>query len=288
MDGCYNGHKNVVSELLNVGAPEEINPLFTLRTVGIPHHPRVYSWPLHALLAARVLSGLVAGQQNESILECQRLLRQWEHVCVLSVHHSVSSSRPLQVRGQLSEVHDRSIRFAASVNYNNKSKEGHVLRVRSRMSASFKDEAGRWWFRPLRGLEQLYDRVYERVDVDSLTQFWCALDAWMDAKQDALDERHQSWLRRLVQLNVATPAEQEKRAREQLVDRCIHDFTLSRANADLLSRSLQSESSRLSFVEKLAVWYWMLDPARRRSFADWHRLFQGGPAWDQLLHDFPQ
>ena len=201
----------------------------------------------------------------------------------------VASSGLALTEQQLSEAHHRSIRFAASVIYDAKlSKEGRVLRVRSRMSASFKDEAGCWWFRPLRGLEQLYDRVYERMDVDSLTQFWCVLDAWMDAKQDALDERHQSWLRRLVQLNVATPAKQEKRAGEQLVDRCTHDLTLSRANADLLSWSLQSESSRLSFVEKLAVWHWMLDPVRRRSFADWHRLFQGGRAWDQLLDDFPQ
>ena len=70
IDCCYNGHKNVVSELLEVGAPEEISPWFTFRTVRNPHHPRVFSWPLRALLEARVLSGLVAGQQKESILEC--------------------------------------------------------------------------------------------------------------------------------------------------------------------------------------------------------------------------
>ena len=163
-----------------------------------------------------------------------------------------------------------------------------MLRVRSRMSASFKDEAGCWWFRPLRTLKELYDTVYERMDFDSSIQFWCVLDAWMDAKQAALDERHQTWLRRVVQLNVATQAEQEKRAQEQLVDRFIRDFILSRANADLLSCSLQSESTRLSFAERLVTWYWMLDPVRRRSFAAWHQRFQGGPAWDRLLREFPQ
>ena len=63
----------MVSELLKVGAPDEISPLFTFRTVGIAHHPRVASWPLRALLEAGVLSGLVAGQQKERILQCQRL-----------------------------------------------------------------------------------------------------------------------------------------------------------------------------------------------------------------------
>ena len=68
----------MVSELSKVGAPDEISPLFTFRTVGIAHHPRVASWPSRALLEARVLSGLVAGQQKERILQCQRLLREWE------------------------------------------------------------------------------------------------------------------------------------------------------------------------------------------------------------------
>ena len=53
IDGCYNGHQNMVSELLKVGPPDEISPLFTFRTVGIAHHPRVASWPLRALLEAR-------------------------------------------------------------------------------------------------------------------------------------------------------------------------------------------------------------------------------------------
>ena len=99
------------------------------------------------------------------------------------------------------------------------------------------------------------------------------------AKPAALDERNQTWLRRVVQLNVATPVEQEKRAREQLVDRFIHDFTLSRVNADLLSWSLQSDSDHLSCVEMLAASYWVLDPVRRRSFAVWQRRFQGGPSF---------
>ena len=72
IDGCYKRHQNMVSELLKAGAPDEISPLFTFRIVGIAHHPPVASWPLRALLEARVLSGLVAGQQKERILQCQR------------------------------------------------------------------------------------------------------------------------------------------------------------------------------------------------------------------------
>ena len=98
IDGCYKGHQNMVSELLKVGAPDEISPLFTFRTVGIAHHPRAASWSLRALPEARVLSGRVAGQQKERILQRQRLLRQWEHDFVLSVHHAVSLFRLLQVQ----------------------------------------------------------------------------------------------------------------------------------------------------------------------------------------------
>ena len=98
IDGCYKGHQNMVSELLKVSAPDEISPLFTCRTVGIAHHPQVASWSLRSLLEARGLSGLVAGQQKERILQCERLLRQWERDLVLSVHHSVSLLRPLQVQ----------------------------------------------------------------------------------------------------------------------------------------------------------------------------------------------
>ena len=64
IDGCYNGRQNMVSELLKVGAPDEISPLFTFRTVGVA--------------GGLCSSGLVAGQQKERILQCQRLLRQWE------------------------------------------------------------------------------------------------------------------------------------------------------------------------------------------------------------------
>ena len=76
IDGCYKGHKNLVSEFLKVGAPDEISPLLTFSTVGIAHHPRVSSWPLRALLEARVLSGLVAGKHKDSIIACQTLLRR--------------------------------------------------------------------------------------------------------------------------------------------------------------------------------------------------------------------
>ena len=50
IDGRYKGHQNMVSELLKVGAPDDISPLFTFRMVGIAHHPRAASWPLRALL----------------------------------------------------------------------------------------------------------------------------------------------------------------------------------------------------------------------------------------------
>ena len=51
--GCHSGQENVVSELWKVGAPAEISPLFTFKTVGVLHHPRVSSWLLRALLEAR-------------------------------------------------------------------------------------------------------------------------------------------------------------------------------------------------------------------------------------------
>ena len=76
--------------------------------VGIPHPLRVSSWPLRALLEARVLSGLVAGQRK--VLECRRLLGQWEHDCVLSVHYSVALFRPLQVRSLERSVWRRATR----------------------------------------------------------------------------------------------------------------------------------------------------------------------------------
>ena len=82
--GFYGGQENVVSELLKVGAPAEISPLFTFRTFGVPHHPRVSSWPLRALLEARAL-GLAVVQKREAILRCRTLIREWEHDCV-AVH----------------------------------------------------------------------------------------------------------------------------------------------------------------------------------------------------------
>ena len=39
--GCYSGRENVVSELLKVGAPAELSPLFTFKSVVVPHHSRV-------------------------------------------------------------------------------------------------------------------------------------------------------------------------------------------------------------------------------------------------------
>ena len=95
--GCYSGQENVVSELLKVGAPDEICPFFTFKTVGVPHHPRVSSWPLRALLEARAL-GVAVAQLKEAIWDCRKSLREWECQCVVSVHHSVILFRPLQVQ----------------------------------------------------------------------------------------------------------------------------------------------------------------------------------------------
>ena len=77
-----------MSELLKVGAADEISPLFTFKTIGIPHQPRVSSWPLHALLGACAL-GVAVAQLKESIWDCRKLLRVGERHCVLSVHNSV-------------------------------------------------------------------------------------------------------------------------------------------------------------------------------------------------------
>ena len=71
IEGCYSGQDSVVTELSKVGVPDEISPLLPFRTVGIPHHPRVSSWPLRALLEARAL-GVVADQrQKEAFLESE-------------------------------------------------------------------------------------------------------------------------------------------------------------------------------------------------------------------------
>ena len=97
IEGCYSRQTGLVSELLTVGAPDEISPLFAFKTVGIPHHPHVSSWPLRALLEARAL-GVAVAQLKEAIWDCRKLLREWECHCVSSVHHSVSLFPPLQVR----------------------------------------------------------------------------------------------------------------------------------------------------------------------------------------------
>ena len=40
---CCNGHQNMESELLKLGAPGEINPLSIFRIMGIVPHPRAAS-----------------------------------------------------------------------------------------------------------------------------------------------------------------------------------------------------------------------------------------------------
>ena len=97
IEGCYSGQTGVVSEPLMVGAPDEISPLFTFKTVGNPHHSIVSSWPLRALLEARAL-GVAVAQLKDAIWDCRRLLREWECHCVSWVHHSVITFPPLQVR----------------------------------------------------------------------------------------------------------------------------------------------------------------------------------------------
>ena len=96
--GCYSGKKGVMSEFLKVGAPDEITPLITFKMVGVPHHPRVSSWPLRALLEARALGVAAAQKKKEDILQFRRWLRKWERDYVLSVHRSVILFCPLQVR----------------------------------------------------------------------------------------------------------------------------------------------------------------------------------------------
>ena len=97
IEGCYSGQTGVVSKLLTVGAPDESSLLLTFKTVRIPHHPHVSSWPLRALLEARAL-GVAVAQLKEAIWDCRRLLRGWECHCASLVHHSVILFRPLQVR----------------------------------------------------------------------------------------------------------------------------------------------------------------------------------------------
>ena len=87
----------MVSELLTAGDSDEISPLLTFKTVGIPYHPHVSSWPMRAALEAHAL-GVAAARLKESIWDCRRLLREWECYCMSSMHHSVILIRPLQVR----------------------------------------------------------------------------------------------------------------------------------------------------------------------------------------------
>ena len=90
IEGCYSGQKNEVSELLKVGAPDEISPLFTFRTVGVPHHPRVSSWP-GGSCSFRSSCGPAEGCYFGVLEIAQKVgtFRKWEHDCVLSVHYSV-------------------------------------------------------------------------------------------------------------------------------------------------------------------------------------------------------
>ena len=70
--GCYSGQRNVVSELLRVGAPVEIGPLLTFKTV---------------------LSGWLRSRRRRLFLTCRKLFREWECHCVLSVHYPLGASR---------------------------------------------------------------------------------------------------------------------------------------------------------------------------------------------------
>ena len=64
--GCYSGQENLVSKLLKVGAPAEISPLFTLKTVSIPHHARARGCLLGlcALYWRLVLSGWLRSRRR--------------------------------------------------------------------------------------------------------------------------------------------------------------------------------------------------------------------------------
>ena len=50
----YSRKKGTVLELLKVGAPDEVSPLFSFKTVGVPHHPRVV-FPGHCELNWRLV-----------------------------------------------------------------------------------------------------------------------------------------------------------------------------------------------------------------------------------------
>ena len=53
IDSCSRGQSDNVSGILKTGTPRGVSPLFTIRRVGLPHHPDVARWPLRALLEAR-------------------------------------------------------------------------------------------------------------------------------------------------------------------------------------------------------------------------------------------
>ena len=92
IEGCYSEQTGVVSELSTVGAPDETSPLFTFKTVGIPHHPRLPSWPLRALVEARAL-GVAVAQLKEAIWDCRRVLqRAGISLCVVGVSFCQSFS----------------------------------------------------------------------------------------------------------------------------------------------------------------------------------------------------
>ena len=86
----------VVSELLTVGPPDETSPLLIFKTVGIPRHPRVSSWPRCTLLEARAL-GMTGAQLKEAIWDCRKLVREWECHCLSSVYHSAILFHLLQM-----------------------------------------------------------------------------------------------------------------------------------------------------------------------------------------------
>ena len=94
IEGCYKGHQNMVSELLKVGAPDEISPLFTFRTVGIAHH-RGWRYGLCVLCWRLVFFPDWLRVSRRSVF-CS--VRDGSDSGNTSVHHSVSLFRPLQVQ----------------------------------------------------------------------------------------------------------------------------------------------------------------------------------------------
>ena len=80
-----------MSEFLKVGAPAEISPLFTFKTVGMPHHPRVSSWPLRSTGGSRFRGG--CGPEEGGYFEMSEIAqRVGMSLCVVgaSFCHSLS------------------------------------------------------------------------------------------------------------------------------------------------------------------------------------------------------